>query len=54
MSEVPANYPWINRTYGKAMKAHERLGKELLASTIGFSAVSAALSWAREIIEPKS
>lgn len=26
----------------------------LLTSTIGFPAVSAALSWAREIIEPKS
>ena len=105
MAEIPANYTWINSKYGKAMKAHERLGKELLAagplgrkqaqlvqlaaaaavrsegavhshvkralkarakpaeiyhtlmlltSTIGFPAVSAALSWAREIIEPKS
>jgi alkylhydroperoxidase/carboxymuconolactone decarboxylase family protein YurZ len=104
VAKVPANYLWINRTFGKAMKTHERLGKELLAagpvsrkqaqlvqlaaaaavrsegavhshvkralkakarpaeiyhtlmlltSTIGFPAVSAALSWAREIIEPK-
>ena len=104
MAKVPANYTWINSTFGKAMKSHERLGKELLAagplglkqaqlvqlaaaaavrsegavhshvkralkakakpaeiyhalmlltSTIGFPAVSAALSWAREIIEPK-
>jgi len=100
MAKVPANYTWINSTFGKAMKSHERLGQELLAagplgrkqaqlvqlaaaaavrsegavhshvkralkakidhalllltSTIGFPAVSAALSWAREIIEPKS
>ncbi len=105
MARFPANYTWINKTFGKTMKTHERLGKELLAagpvarkqaqlvqlaaaaavrsegavhshvkralkakatpqeiyhtlmlltSTIGFPAVSAALSWAREIIEPKS
>jgi alkylhydroperoxidase/carboxymuconolactone decarboxylase family protein YurZ len=105
MSRLPANYTWISTRFGKAMKTHERLGKELLAagpldrkqghlvqlaaaaavrsegavhshvkralkakakpaeiyhtlmlltSTIGFPAVSAALSWAREIIEPKS
>jgi 4-carboxymuconolactone decarboxylase len=104
MAKVPANYTWINSTFSKAMKSHERLGRDLLAagpvgrkqaqlvqlaaaaavrsegsvhshvkralkakatpaeiyhtlmlltSTIGFPAVSAALSWAREIIEPK-
>jgi alkylhydroperoxidase/carboxymuconolactone decarboxylase family protein YurZ len=105
MAKVPANYTWINSQYGKVMKTHELLGKQLLAagpvgrkqaqlvqlaaaaavrsegavhshvkralkakakpaeiyhalllltSTIGFPAVSAALSWAREIIESKS
>ena len=104
MAKVPANFTWINDTFGTAMKTHARLGKELLAagpvsrkqaqlvqlaaaaavrsegavhshvkralkakakpeeiyhtlvlltSTIGFPAVSAALCWAREIIEPK-
>ena len=104
MAKYPSHYSWINDTFGKTMKAHERLGKEvlkagpvnlktaqlvqlaaaaavrsegsvhshvkralkakatpaeiyhtlvLLTSTIGFPAVSAALSWAREIIEPK-
>lgn len=103
MARYPSNYTWINKTFGKAMKAHERFGKELLAagpvgrktaqlvqlaaaaavrsegavhshvrralkakatpaeiyhtlillgSTIGFPAVSAALCWAREIVEP--
>ena len=105
MAKVPANYTWINSRFGKLMKTHELLGKQLLeagpvgrkqaqlvqlaaaaavrsegavhshvkralkakakpaeiyhalvllTSTIGFPAVSAALSWAREIIEPKS
>jgi AhpD family alkylhydroperoxidase len=105
MKTFPKNYQWINSRFGKAMKAHQKLGEELLAagplkkkqahliqlaaaaasrseggvhshvrralaagvkpdevyhalvllvSTIGFPAVSAALSWAREIIEKKS
>jgi alkylhydroperoxidase/carboxymuconolactone decarboxylase family protein YurZ len=105
MATYPKNYEWIYARFGKAMKAHERLGEELLAagplkkkqahlvqlaaaaavrsegavhshvrraleagvkpeevyhalvllvSTIGFPAASAALSWAREIIEKKS
>jgi alkylhydroperoxidase/carboxymuconolactone decarboxylase family protein YurZ len=104
MAKVPGNYTWIVSRFGKAMKTHELLGKQLLTagpvgrkqaqlvqlaaaaavrsegavhshvkralkakakpdeiyhtlmlltSTIGFPAVSAALSWAREIIEPK-
>lgn len=105
MAKYPKNYTWICSRFGKAMKAHQKLGEELLAagplkrkqahlvqlaaaaasrsegavhshvrralqagakpdevyhalvllvSTIGFPAVSAALSWAREIIEKKS
>lgn len=105
MAKYPKNYTWIYSRFGKAMKAHQKLGEELLAvgplkkkqahlvqlaaaaasrsegavhshvrraleagakpdeiyhalvllvSTIGFPAVSAALSWAREIIEKKS
>lgn len=105
MANYPKNYRWISSRFGKTMKAHQKLGAELLAagplkkkqahlvqlaaaaasrsegavhshvrralaagvqpdeiyhallllmSTIGFPAVSAALSWAREIIEKKS
>ena len=104
MAEYPKNYSWIETRFGKAMKAHQRLGEELLAagplkkrqahliqlaaaaaarsegavhshvrralaagvkpeeiyhalvllvSTIGFPAVSAALSWARDVIGKK-
>lgn len=104
MAKYPSHFTWVHGTFGKSMRAHERLGKELLGagplgrksaqlvqlaaaaavrsegavhshvkralkakatpaeiyhalmlltSTIGFPAVSAALSWAREIIEPK-
>jgi alkylhydroperoxidase/carboxymuconolactone decarboxylase family protein YurZ len=104
MADYPKNYAWINSRFGKAMKAHQRLGEELLAagplkekqaqlvqlagaaavrsegavhshvrralkagvkpeeiyhalmllvSTIGFPAVSAALSWARDVIGKK-
>ena len=105
MAIYPKQYRWITSRFGKVMKAHQRLGGELLAvgplkkkqahlvqlaaaaatrsegavhshvrraleagvkpdaiyhtlvlliSTIGFPAVSAALSWARETIEKKS
>lgn len=105
MAKYPSNYRWIASRFGKALKAHQKLGEELLAagplkqkqahlvqlaaaaaarsegavhshvrraleakvkpeeiyhalllltSTIGFPAVSAALSWARETIEKKS
>lgn len=105
MATYPKNYRWISSRFGKAVKAHQKLGEELLAagplkkkqahlvqlaaaaasrsegavhsharraldagakpeeiyhalllltSTIGFPAVSAALCWAREIIERKS
>ena len=32
MAKVPAHYTWINKTFGKAMKSHERLGRALLAA----------------------
>lgn len=105
MAAYPKNYRWIFSRFRKAMKAHQKLGEELLAagplkkkqahliqlaaaaasrsegavhshvrralaagvkpdevyhallllvSTIGFPAVSAALSWAREIVEKKA
>ena len=105
MAAYPKNYQWIFSRFGKAMKAHQKLGEALLeagplkkkqahliqlaaaaasrsegavhshvrralaagvkpdevyhalmllVSTIGFPAVSAALSWAREIVEKKS
>lgn len=104
MTKYPKNYRWISSRFGKVMKAHQRLGEELLAagplkkrqahlvqlaaaaagrsegavhshvrraldagvkpdeiyhalvllvSTIGFPGVSAALSWARDVIEKK-
>ncbi|HEY6000901.1 MAG TPA: carboxymuconolactone decarboxylase family protein [bacterium] len=104
MANYPKNYRWITARFGKVMKAHQKLGEEVLAagplkkkhahlvqlaaaaatrsegavhshvrraldagakpeeiyhalvlvvSTIGFPAVSAALSWARETIEKK-
>ena len=105
MAEYPKQYRWVSSKFGKVMKAHQKLGEEVLAagpikkrqahlvqlaaaagtrsegavhshvrralaagakpdeiyhapvllvSTIGFPAVSAALSWARETIEKKS
>ena len=104
MGQYPEHYLWITRTFGKAMKTHQKMGQELLdagpigrkqaqliqlagaaaarsegavhshvkraleakakpaeiyhalvllTSTIGFPAVSAALSWARDVIEHK-
>lgn len=104
MAKYPKNYSWISARYGKVIKAHQRLGEELLeagplkrkqahlvqlaaaaavrsegavhshvrraleagakpeevqhallllVSTIGFPAVSAALSWSRDVMEKK-
>jgi AhpD family alkylhydroperoxidase len=104
MADYPKHYRWITTRFGKVMKAHQKLGEEVLSagplkrkhahlvqlaaaaatrsegavhshvrralaagakpeeiyhalvlvvSTIGFPAVSAALSWARETIETK-
>lgn len=104
MPKYPKNYSWISSRYGKVIKAHQRLGEELLeagplkrrqahliqlaaaaairsegavhshvrraieagakpqeiehallllVSTIGFPAVSAALSWARDVTGKK-
>lgn len=105
MTNYPTHYTWITSRFGRVMKAHQKLGEEVLAagplkkrqahlvqlaaaaatrsegavhshvrraleagakpdeiyhalvllvSTIGFPAVSAALSWARETIEKKA
>ena len=104
MATYPKHYEWMTATFGRAMKAHQKLGEQLLAagplkkrqahlvqlaaaaasrsegavhshvrraleagakpaeiyhalvlvtSTIGFPAASAALSWARDVVEPK-
>lgn len=104
MATYPAQYTWMTKQFGKAMKTHQKMGQELLAagplgkkqaqliqlagaaasrsegavhshvtraleakakpaeiyhaivlltSTIGFPAASAALSWARDVVEKK-
>ena len=104
MANYPEHYTWVTKQFGKAMKTHQKMGRELLAagplgkkqaqlvqlagaaasrsegavhshvkralearakpaeiyhaivlltSTIGFPAASAALSWARDVIEKK-